>query len=74
MKKKCVDGLFQSLEPYKRPKEVYISLSLPKLSNGKPNLNALKKILDGAGFLAKKSLSHKGMMFHWHDGALGASQ
>jgi acyl-CoA synthetase (AMP-forming)/AMP-acid ligase II len=67
-------GLFQSLEPYKRPKEVYISLSLPKLSNGKPNLNALKKILDGAGFLAKKSLSHKGMMFHWHDGALGASQ
>jgi hypothetical protein len=60
-------AIAQGLEPYKRPKEVFLSMSFPKLSNGKPDITALKKDLDLGNYLPQKSLTFKGITFHWVD-------
>lgn len=57
----------QGLEPYKRPKEVYLSVSLPKLANGKPDINSLKKDLDSGKYFPQKTLNFKGISFHWYE-------
>ena len=57
----------QGLEPYKRPKEVYLSVKLPKLANGKPDISSIKKDLDSGKFLPQKTLIFKGVSFHWFD-------
>ncbi|MEI8025903.1 MAG: class I adenylate-forming enzyme family protein [Pseudomonadota bacterium] len=57
----------QGLEPYKRPKEVYLSVSLPKLANGKPDVKSLKNDLDSGKFLPQKTLNFKGISFHWYE-------
>ena len=59
------EAVARGLEPYKRPKEIYLSVDLPKLSNGKPDVTILKKDLDSGRVSPQKTINFKGISFHW---------
>lgn len=60
----------KSLEPFKRPKEVFISRELPKLPNGKNDLEALKMHVNLNQIRVIELLKYRGIDFIFHDASL----
>jgi acyl-coenzyme A synthetase/AMP-(fatty) acid ligase len=67
---KIEKSIKSSLEPFKRPKEVFLSVELPKLATGKIDLEALKMHANLNQIKVKELFRYKGIDFIFHDGAL----
>jgi acyl-coenzyme A synthetase/AMP-(fatty) acid ligase len=59
-----------SLEPFKRPKEVFVSMDLPKLPSGKNDLETLKMHVNLNQIRVIELLKYRGIDFIFHDASL----